>query len=336
MLLSRTLLFSVFISTSIPSLSQDFVNVYTYRKPQLIKPLFDVFTSNTGVKVNSVFAKKGMLEKIASEGRNSPVDLVLTVDIGRLTDLKNAGLTQPIESNSVEQNIPQNFRDPDGHWFGLTSRARIIVSSKDRVELGSIQNYEDLASPEWKGKICTRSGKHPYMNALIASVIVASGEAEAKAWVSGLRKNLARKPQGNDRAQVKAIYEGLCDLAVINHYYMAIMLADPKQKKWADAVDVIFPNQGDRGTHMNVSGAAIAKHAPNKGNAELLLEFLVSPEGQRIYGSKNSEYPLTIGVSRSPLLISWGEFRQDTLALSEIAANRVKAIMIADEVGYNN
>ena len=203
-------------------------------------------------------------------------------------------MTQPINSVLVKENIPSNFRDPDGHWFGLTSRARIIVSSKMRVKIGAIESYEDLISSEWKGRICTRSGKHPYMTALIASVMAASGEEEARTWLSGLKNNLARKPQGNDRAQVRAIYEGQCDVAVINHYYMAMMLAD-RAKNWASAINIIFPNQDDRGTHMNVSGAAIAKFAPNKKNAENLLEFLVSLEGQQLYGSKNGEYPVSRG-----------------------------------------
>ena len=336
MYLHRILAFAVLVLVSISVLGEEYVNVYSYRKPQLIQPLFDAFTEDTGIKVNSVFAKKGMLEKIVSEGRNSPVDVILTVDIGRLTDLKNAGVTQLLESSTVEQGIPHNFRDPEGHWFGLTSRARIIVSSKSRVEIGSVSRYEDLTSAKWKGKICTRSGKHPYMSALIASVVASSGETKAEIWLSGVKANLARRPQGNDRAQVKAIYEGLCDLAVINHYYMAMMLADPEQKKWAEAVNVIFPNQEDRGAHMNVSGAAIAKYAPNKKNAVQLLEFLTSKEGQQIYASKNSEYPVTAGVPRPPLLLSWGNFRQDNLSLADIAGKRIQAIMIADRVGYNN
>ena len=336
MLATRLIVLLLCFIFSNPSIGSETVNVYSYRKPQLIKPLFTAFTHNTGIEVNSIFAKKGMLEKIVSEGRNSPADLILTVDIGRLTDLKNAGVTQPINSVLVKENIPSNFRDPDGHWFGLTSRARIIVSSKMRVKIGAIKSYEDLISTEWKGRICTRSGKHPYMTALVASFIAASGEGEAQTWLSSLKKNLARKPQGNDRAQVRAIYEGQCDVAIINHYYMAMMLADPVQKNWASAINIVFPNQNDRGTHMNVSGAAIAKFAPNKKNAEKLLEFLASAEGQQIYGSKNGEYPVSREVPRSDLLVSWGDFKQDSLSLVDVASYRKKAIMIADRVGYND
>ena len=205
------------------------VNVYSYRKPKLIDPMFAVFTQKTGIKVNSVYAKKGMLERLQQEGSNSPADLVFTVDIGRLKDIQNAGLTQAVQSDALARDIPAQFREPNGHWFGLTSRARIIVSSKDRVGASDIKNYEDLTNSRWKGRICTRSGKHPYMVALTASMIVHHGSANAKAWLSGLKANLARKPQGNDRAQVKAIKEGVCDVAIINHYYMSKMLKDPKQ-----------------------------------------------------------------------------------------------------------
>ncbi len=311
------------------------VNVYSYRKPKLISPMFIAFTEKTGIEVNSIFAKKGMLERIKNEGRNSPADIILTVDIGRLADLKNADLTQQVFSTQINKNIPENFRDKDGHWFGLTSRARIIVASKKRVSEGSINTYESLVDDQFKGKVCTRSGKHPYMIALTASIIADSGKEKAKRWLYGLKNNLARKPQGNDRAQVKAIHEGLCDVAIINHYYMAMMLSDPEQKKWAESVYVIFPNQDGRGTHMNVSGAALAKYAPNKKNGLTLLKFLSSNEGQELYSAKNSEYPVSGKMSRSSLLESWGEFKQDKSDLNKIADNRKAALMITDAVGYN-
>ena len=312
------------------------VNVYSYRKPQLIDPMFEVFTEQTGIKVNSVFAKKGMLERLKSEGRNSPADLVFTVDIGRLSDIKDAGLTQPVDRVQVNGNIPTHYRDPEGHWFGLTTRARIIVTSKDRVKPGEITTYEQLIDANWKGRICTRSGKHPYMVALTASMIAHHGEAEAKKWLAGLKSNLARKPQGNDRAQVKAIKEGECDLAVINHYYMVKMLKDPEQVAWANAVNMVFPNQDDQGTHMNVSGMALTKHAPNKANAIKLMEFLASAQGQEMYVQKNGEYPVKAGVPLSSLQNFWGPFKEDSLSLAVVADNRATAIRLADEVGYNN
>ncbi len=311
------------------------VNVYSYRKPKLIKPMFTAFTEKTGIEVNSIFAKKGMLERIQNEGRNSPADIILTVDIGRLADLKNADLTQQVSLVEINKNIPENFRDKDGHWFGLTSRARIIVASRERVPEGSINTYESLSDDQFKGKVCTRSGKHPYMVALTASIISHSGNEKAKQWLYGLKNNLARKPQGNDRAQVKAIHQGLCDAAIINHYYMAMMLSDPEQKKWAESVYVIFPNQGGRGTHMNVSGAALAKYAPNKKNGLALLKFLSSNIGQELYSSRNSEYPVSEKISRSSLLEGWGDFKQDKSNLNKIADNRKAALMITDAVGYD-
>ena len=312
------------------------VNVYSYRKPQLIDPMFAEFTKQTGIKVNSVYAKKGMLEKLQSEGRNSPADLVFTVDIGRLSDIHKAGLTQSVNRERFASDIPDNYMAPHGHWFGLTTRARIIVASKERVAPNAISTYEDLADAKWKGRICTRSGKHPYMVALTASIIAYHGLEGAKTWLSGLRDNLARKPQGNDRAQVKAIKEGVCDIAVINHYYMAKMFKDPKQVPWAEAVNVIFPNQSGRGTHMNVSGVALTKYAPNKDNAIKLMEFLASEAGQEMYAQKNSEYPVKPGVAWSDLQNSWGRFKEDSLSLDVVADNRTAAIKLADEVSYND
>ena len=314
----------------------DEVNVYSYRKPQLIDPLFEAFTQQTGIRVNSVFAKKGLLQRLKSEGRNSPADLVFTTDIGRLTDIQRAGLTQSVNSPTLRAAVPANYREPQGHWFGLTARARIIVASKDRVTPGEIEDYEDLVDPLWQGRVCTRSAKHPYMVALTASMIAAHGYAHAKQWLDGLRNNLARRPQGNDRAQVKAIYNGLCDVAVINHYYMAKMLADPKQKSWAESVRVIFPNQSGRGTHMNVSGVALTKHAPHRDSAIVLMEFLASEQGQALYAKENGEYPVTSGVPWNALQQSWGKFRQDSLSLATIADHRARAVRLADEVGYDD
>ena len=312
------------------------VNVYSYRKPQLIDPMFAEFTKQTGIKVNSVYAKKGMLEKLQSEGRNSPADLVFTVDIGRLSDIQKAGLTQSVNRSRFVAAIPDNYMEPNGHWFGLTTRARIIVASKERVDPNAISNYEDLVDPQWKGRICTRSGKHPYMVALTASMIAHHGLDNAGTWLAGLKNNLARKPQGNDRAQVKAIKECVCDIAGINHYYMAKMLKDPEQVPWANAVNVIFPNQTNRGTHMNVSGVALTKHAPNKDNAIKLMEFLASKTGQEMYAQKNAEYPVKPGIAWSDLQDSWGSFNEDSLSLSVVADNRASAIKLADEVSYND
>lgn len=316
--------------------AQQEVNIYSYRQPQLIQPMLDAFTAESGIRVNAVFAKQGMLERLRNEGANSPADLVFTVDIGRLTDIKNAGLTQAVHSDSIRKNIPPNVRDVENHWFGLTARARFLAVSKHRVARGAIRDYEELADPKWRGKICTRSGKHAYNIALIASMMHAHGAKSAQQWLAGVKKNLARRPQGNDRAQVKAVSEGVCDIAVINHYYMYKMITNSKQKAWADAVRVVFPNQTGRGTHMNISGMAMTKYAPNRGNALRLMEFLAGDQAQKMYADVNGEYPVNQRIETGDYLQSLGAFKRDTTALSDIAALRDDASKLADRVGYND
>ncbi len=321
---------------TLSAIAAEEVNVYSYRQAKLIQPLLDVFTEDTGIKVNILYAKKGMLERLKSEGINTPADLVFTVDIGRLSDVKNAGLTQAVASDILDANIPDSQRDDDGHWYGLTQRARIIVAAKDRVKPEEITSYEGLASDNMKGRICTRSGKHAYMVGLTAAMISYHGKEKAEKWAAGVKENLARKPQGNDRAQVKAIKEGECDVAVINHYYMFKMLNDPEQKSWAESVNVIFPNQADRGTHMNISGMAMTKHAKNSDNALNLMEYLSSAKAQKMYSEVNGEYPVQEGVEWSDQLKLWGEFKRDELDLADVARNRGEAIKIMDRVGYDN
>ena len=312
------------------------VNVYSYRQPFLIKPMFDAFTGETGIAVNVVYAKKGLIERLSHEGANSPADLIFTADIGRLTDAVNAGVTQPARSTALKTNIPPQYRDPDYQWFGLTARARILVASKDRVQPGELSTYEDLADPEWKGRICTRSAKNAYMVALTAAMIAHHGEAEAEQWLRGVKANLARKPQGNDRAQVKAIMEGVCDVAIINHYYMGKMMADKDQAAWAASVNMIYPNQESYGTHMNVSGMALTKSAPHRENAIKLMVYLSDELAQQMYAEQNFEYPVKQGVPWPELLRSFGSYKADDLALAEIARHRKAASMLADKVGYDN
>lgn len=335
----KSLSYGLFIATVLTTASfvsaSEEVNVYSYRQPFLIKPMFDAFTKESGIKVNTVFAKKGLVERLKSEGANSPADLVFTVDIGRLDAVLSAGLTQPVSSDVLNEQIPAEFRDPDKHWFGLTTRARLIVASKDRVAENEITSYEGLASPVMKGRVCTRSGKHGYMVALIASVIANSSEDDARAWLTGVKENLARKPQGNDRAQVKAITEGECDVAIINSYYMGNMMTNEEQAPWADAVNIIFPNQDDRGTHMNISGMSLTAAAPNKDNAIKLMEYLAGDKAQRMYAEQNHEYPVNPKVSWSALVESWGSFKQDNTALAEIAKHRATATKMVDEIGYD-
>lgn len=324
-----------FALSGLPAFAADEVNVYSYRQPFLIKPMFDKFTNETGIKVNTVFAKKGLVERLTSEGINSPADLLLTADIGPLDAALKAGVTQAVSNEVLNRNIPAEFRDPENHWFGLSNRARIVVVSRDRVGVDAIASYEDLAKPELKGRICTRSGKHGYMVALTASMIAHHGGAAAKDWLAGLKANLARKPQGNDRAQVKAISEGECDVAIINSYYMGAMMTNEEQAPWADSVRIIFPNQSGRGTHMNISGIALTTAAPNKDNAIKLLEFLTSDIAQKMYAETNYEYPVKQDVAWSGLVESWGKFKYDTLPLADIAKHRTSAAKMADEVGYD-
>lgn len=308
----KSLIFSIAVAatlfTSLHAQANE-VNVYSYRQPFLIKPLFDAFTNETGIKVNVVFAKKGLAERLIREGQNSPADLIFTVDIGRLSEVVEKDVVQPVTSDILNQNIPAQYRDPDGKWFGLTTRTRSIYASKERANLENIKDYEDLANPVWKGKICTRSGKHPYNLALIASMISHHGEAKTTEWLEGVKANLARKPQGNDRAQVKAIKEGVCDLSLGNNYYYGKMLNDEEQAVWAEAVHLTFPNQNNRGTHVNISGMALTKSAPNKENAVKLMEFLTQDLAQRMYSEQNFEYPINPKVAPSGLLQSWGNFK---------------------------
>ena len=311
------------------------VNVYSYRQPFLIEPIFEAFTEKTGIEVNTVFAKEGLVERLVAEGANSPADLLLVVDVGNLVAAAEAGVVQPVQSEVLEANVPAEDRDPDGLWFGLTNRARIVVTSKDRVEDGLVETYADLAKPELEGRICTRSGKHEYMVALIASRIAHEGEAATEEWLRGVKANLARRPQGNDRAQVKAIAEGECDVAVINSYYMGAMANDPEQQPWAEAVNIVFPDQDGVGTHMNVSGVVQTKASPNPEDAVRLMEFMSEDEAQRLYAEANHEYPVKPGVERSALVASWGDFERDPLPLAEIAKYRTAATKLVDRVDYD-
>ncbi len=313
------------------------VNVYSYRQPFLIQPMFDAFTRETGIKVNVVFAETGLVERLKAEGRNSPADLIFTVDIGRLADAVAGGVTQAVRDDTLESVIPAAMRDPEGHWFGLTQRARVIYASKDRVPLEAARklSYEDLADPKWRGKICTRAGDHEYNVALFAAILAKHGEEKAKLWLAGLRDNLARKPQGNDRAQVKAIMEGQCDLALGNHYYYALMLQNEEQFAWAQSAHLIFPDQAGDGTHMNISGMAMTKAAPHRENALKLMAFLVGELAQRMYAEQNNEYPLRAGVDPSGLLASFGDFKRADQALAEVAKMRPAAIRMINEVHYN-
>lgn len=323
------------VVASAPVFANDVVNIYSFRQPFLIQPILEDFTKQTGIKTNVVFAKKGLIERVKREGKHSKADLVLTSSFSALIQLEDLKLTQTIKSDSVNNNVPAAFRDGDGQWVALTKRVRNVYSSKERVgELPKL-TYEDLADSKYKGQICTRSGKHPYNLGLVASMIAHHGEAQTKEWLEGVKANLARKPQGNDRAQVKAVKEGLCNLALGNSYYLGKMLEDKEQKGWADAVNINFPNQVNRGSHINVSGAVITKYAKNPENALKLIEYMTDSKAQNMYASLNMEYPVKSGVELSTLVASWGSFKEDSLPLDEISKYRPLALKLIDEVKFD-
>lgn len=330
----RSTLAVLALSTALPAFAEE-VNIYSHRQPELIQPLTDAFTAETGITVNVAFVDKGMAERLQAEGDRSPADLVLTVDIARLLQVVEADVLQPVQSEVLEANIPETFRDPSDLWFGLTARARIVYASKDRVAAGEITTYEDLASEKWKGRLCSRSGLHDYNIALLGAVIAHHGEEAATAWATGLKANLARKPDGGDRDQVKAIAAGECDIAIGNTYYMGQMLADPEQVPAAEAVNIVFPTFEDGGTHLNISGVAMTKSAPNRDAALKFMEWLSGDTAQKIYAETNHEYPVKPGVERSALVASWGEFTADTKTLADIAAQRPAAVKIMESVNFD-
>lgn len=313
------------------------VNLYSYRQPFLIEPILAKFTEETGIEVNVVFAKKGMIDKIRAAGENNPADAVLTVDIGRLDGLVEAGLLEPVSSPMLDANIPSTLRHPDGLWFGLTTRARVVFAHRTRVGEDEIMNTSDLADPKFKGRVCSRSGKNGYNIAYLAAVIARNGEEAAEEWLQGVKANLARKPQGNDRAQAKAIHEGVCDVSLGNTYYIGKMATNqkkPEQQDWASSVRVQFLDQDGPGQHVNISGAGVIKGAKNREDAVKLIEFLAGDIAQGMYASSNFEYPVKDGVDTDPLIEALGEFRADTLPLSEIARHRKAASRIVDRVGF--
>ncbi|MBL4812303.1 MAG: Fe(3+) ABC transporter substrate-binding protein [Rhodobacteraceae bacterium] len=330
----RSLVISALISAVALPVAAD-VNIYTTRQPELIQPVIDGFTAQTGIAVNIAFVQEGLIERLKAEGARSPADLVMTVDIANLQKIVDADVIQQVSSDIIDAAVPATLRSPDGLWFGLTTRARIIYASRDRVADGEVTTYEDLASPAWQGRICTRSGTHNYNLALMAAVIAHHGEEYAAEWAAGLHDNLARKPEGNDRAQVKAIWAGECDISLGNTYYMGQMLADPEQVPWADAVRIIFPVFEDGGTHVNISGIAMTKAAPNRAEALQLMEYLVSPEAQTIYASENTEYPVLESAEVSELVASWGSFEADNVDLAELAGHRAAALRIMEEVDFD-
>src|SRR5690554_4261747 len=316
------------------------VSLYTTREPKLIQPLLDEFTKDTGVKVNTVFVKDGLIERVKAEGDKSPADVLMTVDIGNLLDLVEAGITQPVESEVLNDTIPANLRGADNQWYTLSLRDRVAYVATD-LNVDAI-TYEDFADPKWKGKVCIRSGQHPYNTALIAAMIAHDGIEATEKWLRNVKNNLGRKAAGGDRDVARDILGGICDIGIANAYYVGRMKnAEPGSDahKWGEAIKVVrpvFASDKSRGTHVNISGAAVAKHAPNRDEAIKLLEYLVSDKAQSMYAKANYEYPVKEGVELDPVVASFGKLVVDPLPLTEIAKHRKQASELVDRVGFNN
>lgn len=315
----------------------DVVNVYSHRHYDADKQLFKKFEETTGIKVKVVKAKAGeLIKRLETEGMNSPADVFITADAGNLHRVKEKGLLQSVDSKVLEASVPATLQDSDNQWFALTKRARIIVYAKDRVKPSDLSTYEDLADPKWKGKIMVRSSSNVYNQSLLASMIAHHGEDKAQAWAEGVVANMAKKPKGNDRYQVKAIANGVGDIAIVNTYYIGKMVnnKDVAQREAVKKVGVFFPNQDNRGAHVNISGAGVTKSAKNKANAVKLLEFLVSPEAQAIFAQANYEYPVLKGTKVSDLVASWGTFKADELSIEKLGMNNKTAVKTFDKAGW--
>lgn len=313
------------------------VNIYSSRQEHLIRPLLDAFTKSTGITVNVVTANDDALaERLKTEGANSPADVLLTVDAGRLIRADQAGLFQPIKSPVLEAAIPASLRDPKGNWYGLSMRARVIFYSKERVKPDELSTYEALADPKWNGRICIRSSSNVYNQSMLSALIVEDGAQKAEAWAKGIADNLARPPAGGDRDQILAVAAGACDIAIANTYYYAGLLTSSKEedKQSAQKVALFWPNQSGRGAHVNISGAGVTKNAPHKAEAVKLLEFLVSDEAQKLYAEAVYEFPVKPGIAPAGVVAGFGKFKADTLSLAEIANHQAEAIRIFDRVGW--
>lgn len=316
------------------------VNLYTTREPGLIQPLLDAFSKDTGIKVNTVLLKDGLTERLAAEGERSPADVLMTVDTGRLLDVVEAGHTQPVQSAVLDAAIPAHLRSAQGQWFALSLRDRVLYADKD-LKLDGF-TYQDLADPKWKGRVCIRSGQHPYNTSLFAAMIAHDGAEKTEAWLRGVKANLARKAAGGDRDVARDILAGICDIGIANAYYVGRMKnaeTGSEQRAWGEAIQVVrpvFAGVADTGTHVNISGAAVARHAPNRDNAVKLLEYLVSDSSQSLYARANYEYPVKAGVELDPVVASFGEMKVDPLPLAEVVANRKLASELVDKVGFDN
>ncbi|MBF0167636.1 MAG: Fe(3+) ABC transporter substrate-binding protein [Alphaproteobacteria bacterium] len=313
------------------------VNLYTARKDHLIKPILDKFTQQTGIKVNLLSSGEDQLiERLKSEGANSPADIFQTTDVARLNRARVEGLLQPITSAVLERNVPAKYRDPQNYWFGQSARARVIFYNKDRVKLSDLSGFEGLAEPKWKGRICVRSSASAYNQSLLAGMIAVDGLEKSEKWAKAIVDNMARKPQGGDRDQISAVAAGQCDIAIANTYYFAGMLTSDKaeEREAAAKVALFWPDQLGRGAHMNISGAGLTKAAKNKAEAIKLMEFLSSAEAQQFYAEANHEFPVLPSAKRSPLVAAWGNFKEETINVAMLGENNASAIRIFDRAGW--
>jgi iron(III) transport system substrate-binding protein len=313
------------------------LNIYSHRQPFLINPFLNAYEKNNpDLNINIIYASKGLAQRLQAEGKRSPADIILTVDMARLNVFADKELLQSVESKILLSNIPKHLRDTKNRWFGLSKRARVIVVANRAKDTKSIRRYEDLTDLRWKGRICARPGSHVYNRALVSSFIHHFSIKVADNWSMNLVANLARRPQGNDRAQVKAIYEGQCDLAIINNYYFGKLKHSkiPEQRAWAKSVRLIFPNQSDRGTHINISGGGVAKYSKNRKEAIHFLEFLTSKVAQELYAKINFEYPVNPRVPISKELESWGKFKEDQMPISRISDLAPEAQRVIDRAGW--
>jgi iron(III) transport system substrate-binding protein len=337
-LLTTIIAAGLLAGSSLVAFANGAVNVYSYRQPQLVEPLFKAFTAKTGIEVKMVFAEKGLVERLEQEGSLSPADVLLSADVGKLVEATDKGLAQVVTSATIDAAVPANLRDAGHQWFGLTQRGRVIYASVERVKQDTI-SYEELADPKWKGKICTRPGSHPYNLGLLSFVIAKKGEAFARQWIAGVKANLAVKPNGNDRAQAKSIAAGECDLAIANTYYMGLMTTnekEPEQKEWAKAAKILFPSSAELGTHVNISGMMLTKSSPNKDNALKLMEFLASDEAQALYAAGNFEYPVNPKITPTELVKSWGTLTPDAIPVAEVAKNIAAASKLMEDARFDN
>ncbi|MDZ4737536.1 MAG: Fe(3+) ABC transporter substrate-binding protein [Rhodospirillaceae bacterium] len=325
------------LSPTFAAQAEDVLNVYTTRQEVLIQPVLDAYRAETGTQVNVIFAKEGLVERLKSEGANSLADVLITADVGYILDADSQGMLQAIDSDILNEAIPEAYRQSDGRWYGFSLRARPIMYAADRVDPSELSTYEDLADPKWKGRICIRSSSNVYNQSLISSMILANGAEATQEWANAFVSNFAREPDGGDRDQIKAVAAGECDIAIANTYYLGGMLQaedEPDQIEAAKAVRIFWPNQDDRGVHVNITGGGVAANAPHREEAIRFLEFLVTDEAQRLFADVVNEYPVRADMEANDVVASFGEYEADSLPLEELAEVRQEAVQIMDRAGW--